>query len=192
MAEHLNIVVPEGERRAGAPGDVPDRMRGRYLTEGRAGQGVSFYADARARAPAFRDHGGRLTTDRNDPTVVRDLVAIAQHRGWNAIGVSGHAAFRQEVWLRARSAGLEVRGYRPTERDLQQAERRREASPLDVPARRDATSQLNIVESVVRARVVDPAEQARILSAARDRIAHWLQRGVPFGGTEAERGRTRG
>lgn len=191
MAEDLNIVVPEGERHTGAPGDVPDRLRGRYLTERRAGQGLGFYADAGAQAPVFRDHGGRLTTDRNDPHVVRDLVAIAAHRGWRAIGVGGHVAFRREVWLRARAAGLEVRGYRPTARDRQQVERGREASPGSATLTPAAAARLDIVEGVVRARVVDPAEQARILSAARNRLAQWLERGATFERADPERRRAR-
>jgi hypothetical protein len=174
MAEDLNIVAPEGDRRAHTPGDVPEQVRRRYLTEARSGPGLGFYSDARAEAAAFRDQGRRLTTDRNDPHVVRDLVAIAQHRGWSAISVRGHSEFRREVWLMARAAGLEVRGYRPTERDRQQADRTRERLPANAP-------RLRVVESVVRARVVEPAEQNRILSAARDRLAQWLERGATFG-----------
>ena len=193
MAEDLNIVAPEGDRRANTPGDVPDQVRRRYLTEARSGPGLGFYPDARAEAALFRDHGRRLTTNRNDPHVVRDLVAIAQHRGWTAISVRGHSEFRREVWLRARAAGLEVRGYRPTERDRQQAERARERSGGSAPSPPEAQARLRIVESVVRARVVEPAEQDRILSAARARLAQWLERGATFERAHArDRERSRG
>lgn len=180
MAEDLNIVAPESDRRATAPGDVPEAMRRRYLTEARGGPGVGFYADARAEAAAFRDLGGRLTTDRNDPHVVRDLVAIAQHRGWSVINVRGHSEFRREVWLRARAAGLEVRGYRPTERDRQQVDRGRTRSTREDAPPLDARTRLRIIEGVVRNRIVEPAEQQRILAAARVRIANWLERGAAF------------
>jgi len=192
MAEDLNIVAPEGDRRANTPGDVPEPLRRRYLTEARSGPGLGFYSDVRAEAAAFRDQGRRLTTDRNDPHIVRDLVAIAQHRGWSTISVRGHSEFRREVWLQARAAGLEVRGYRPTERDRQQAERSRERLPANTPTASDAQARLRIVESVVRARVVEPSEQARILSAARSRLAQWLDRGATFGRARAqERDRSR-
>lgn len=190
MAEDLNIVAPEGDRRSSKVGDVPEQLRRRYLTDPRNGPGLGFYADARAEAAAFRDHGGRLTTDRNDPHVVRDLVAVAQHRGWNTLTVRGHSEFRREVWLRARAAGLEVRGYRPTERDRQQvhrgAQRPGDPAPLSPQAR------LRIVEAVVRDRIVEPSEQARILAAARSRLARWLD---PSAGRDrvavAERDRAR-
>jgi Large polyvalent protein-associated domain 7 len=179
MAEDLNIVAPEADRQTSKAGDVPERLRRRYFTEAR-GRGIGFYADARSEAAAFRDHGARLTTDRNDPHVVRDLVAIAEHRGWNAINVRGHTEFRREVWLRAEAAGLAVRGYRPTERDLQQVDSDRshrgsgQRSPLDSQAR------MRIVEGVVKARIVEPAEQRRVLTAARARLAEWLERGASF------------
>lgn len=193
MAEDLNIVAPEGDRRGNTPGDVPEPLRRRYLTEARNGPGLGFYTDARAEAAAFRDQGRRLTTDRNDPHVVRDLVAIAQHRGWSTVSVRGHSEFRREVWLRARAAGLEVRGYRPTERDRQQAERTRERAPIKDATPPDAQTRLRIVESVVRARVVEPAEQNRIVSAARARVADWLDRGATFRRAQAaERDRPRG
>ncbi|MFN3585804.1 LPD7 domain-containing protein [Phenylobacterium sp.] len=193
MAEDLNILAPEGERRSNAPGDVPEQVRRRYLTESRDGPGLGFYADARAQTAAFRDQDRRLTTDRNDPHVVRDLVAIAQHRGWNTISVRGHSEFRREVWLRARAAGLEVRGYRPTERDLQHAERAQASGSVKRTPELDAQARLRIVESVVRARVVESAEQARILSAARSRLARWLDPGVAVDRkTPPERSRARG
>jgi hypothetical protein len=175
VAEDLNIVTPEGRPRADAQSDVPEHIRRRYLTEPRGGPGLGFYTDARAETAAFRDHGARLSTSRNDPHVVRDLVGIAQHRGWNTISVRGHTEFRREVWLVARAAGLEVRGYRPTERDRQHADRR--SKPPRPRSALDPRDRQRIVEAVVRNRVVEPAEQARILSAARSRLAHWLDRG---------------
>jgi len=178
MAEDLNILTPEGRPRSETQGDVPERIRRRYLTQRRGGAGLGYYADARTHTATFRDQGHRLSTGRNDPHVVRDLVAIAQHRGWSAISVRGHTEFRREVWLAARAAGLEVRGYRPTERDRQQAEQR-----MDIPPRRatslDVGTRLGVVEAVVRNRIVEPSEQARILSAARSRLAQWLERGNP-------------
>ncbi|TAJ71790.1 MAG: hypothetical protein EPO51_11750 [Phenylobacterium sp.] len=180
MAEDLNIVTPEGRPRSETPGDVPERIQRRYLTERRGGAGLGFYADARADTATFRDEGHRLSTGRNDPHVIRDLVAIAQHRGWTTISVRGHTEFRREVWLMARAAGLEVRGYRPTERDRQQAERQSDA-PRPRASALEGRDRLRIVEAVVRNRVVEPSEQARILAAARARLAQWLDRGAPAG-----------
>lgn len=182
--------------RVGAPvaGDVPERLRRRYLTDEKGGPGLGFYVDATIQTAAFRDKGRELIAPRTDPIVIRDMVAIAKHRGWGIVSVRGRADFRREAWLAAASANLEVRGYTPTERDVQELMRKLESRARqrqrDQPDftsafadRRIDTepgpkSRLNVVETVVRARVKDPAAQSRILAAARDRLATWLDRGA--------------
>jgi putative DNA primase/helicase len=79
---------------------------------------------------AFTDHGAKLTTRSENTEVVRSLVAIAQARDWGEIRVTGTERFRKEAWFAARLAGLEVRGYRPTEFEQERSVRavaRREA-----------------------------------------------------------------
>ena len=177
-------------------GDVPERLRRRYFTDEKGGPGLGFYVDATVQTAAFRDRGRELIAPRSDPNVIRDMVAIAQHRGWSIVSVRGAPDFRRESWLAAAAAGLEVRGYSPTERDLQDLTRRLEArarqrqrdqpDPSVTLARRRVEtepgpqSRLKIVETVVRARVTNPDAQARILTAARERLANWLDRGARF------------
>ncbi len=194
--EHPNSLGPSGRGRPGAAGDVPERLRRRYYVDGRGGDGLGFYVDAKIDRPAFRDHGDRLTAARTDPNVVRDLAAIAQHRGWTVIVARGEASFRREAWVEGRALGLEVRGYRPTERDLQEAERRLasriqrpedrsadrvepSASPADRSVQ-NARASMKVVEAVVRARIAEPAKQEAMLKGARGRIADWLERGAEF------------
>jgi hypothetical protein len=186
----LNRLETDQPAASTAPGDVPERLRRRYLTEARGGPGLGFYVDATATTPAFRDQGRRLSTSRNDPNVVRDLVAIAAHRGWRTLEVRGQTDFRREVWLTARTAGLEVRGYQPTPRDEQDLSRRLKRAERDPPRAGDPPApdlnapgprdQLRIVEAVVRNRIVEPSEQARVIAAARTRLATWLERGANF------------
>lgn len=195
-ASALNRVDADTPAASGKPGDIPEKLRRRYYTDPHGGPGLGFYADAAATAPVFRDQGRRLSTSRNDPSVARDLVAIAAHRGWRTLSVRGHADFRREIWIAARTAGLDVRGYEPTPRDEQDLTRRLErADPerawrdrpdanLNAPGPRD---RLRIVEAVVRNRIVEPREQARILAAARSRLAGWLERGAIF--QPADKGR---
>jgi hypothetical protein len=58
--------------------------------------------------------------------VIRDMVSVAQHRGWDALHVRGSAEFRREAWLEAGARGIEVQGYRPTDLDRQALADRRE------------------------------------------------------------------
>jgi hypothetical protein len=103
-----------GRRRAGLPhGDsdpwtVPESVRNRFVQDGHR----FYFPDG---APAFKDHGRRLTTPSENTQVIHSLIEIAHSRGWTEVSVTGTERFRQETWRQARIAGLNVRGYRPSE-----------------------------------------------------------------------------
>jgi hypothetical protein len=118
------------------------------------------------------------------------MVAIARHRGWSSVVVKGATGFRREAWLSGRLQDLEVLGYRPSERDRQLLERRQQARHAtaqktrlpsavrrDTPIRTQARMRLRmkVVDAVVRARIVEPRERARLLAAARDRLTKLLE-----------------
>jgi hypothetical protein len=87
---------------------VPEEVRARFLRVGRN----YFFPDG---TRAFTDRGKRLTTPSENTQVIRSLVSIAQARGWAEVTVAGTERFRKEAWSAARTAGLEVRGYRPSD-----------------------------------------------------------------------------
>ncbi len=192
-----NQIDSEGRGRSTSKGDVPDPVRRRYYLDDRGGPGLGFYADARIQTAAFRDLGTRLVTPRSDPNAIRDMAAVAHHRGWSVVVVHGETDFRREAWLTATALGMQVRGYQPSERDRQDLERRQAAlarkaarSTDERPERGDREARearegavagrtnMRIVEAVVRARVGDRPAQDRILSAARERLASWLEQGA--------------
>lgn len=185
-----NSLRPAGRERSVRRGDTPDHLQRRYFVDDRGGAGLGFYADAQVKTPAFRDTGGRLTAQRSDPHAIRDMTAIAQHRGWRIVVAQGSASFRREAWLQGRAAGLEVRGYRPTVRDLQDLGRRLDRAqgrrPSPEPARSSfphdpgAQDRLRIVEAVVRSRLPDVEAQERILARTRDKVADLITRGARF------------
>jgi len=107
-------------------GDVPESVRKRYYADKAKWSGEpAFFTTAQAKDPAFRDQGRRLVTATESQEVVKDLVAIAQHRNWDRIHVTGSEEFRRSVWIEASQKGLEVRGYKPNDRDLQELDRLR-------------------------------------------------------------------
>lgn len=114
-------------------GDVPDAIKRRYFSEEpQFSSDLRFYTDATTKQAAFRDTGDKLVARETNAEVIKDIVAIAQHRGWNAIEVRGKEDFRREVWMEARLAGLEVTGYKPKQRDTQELERRLDARDTNV------------------------------------------------------------
>jgi len=195
-----NVLAAGGQPRSLERGDVPDRLRQRYYVE-ESRREWRFYVDAQVTQPVFQDRGRRLVSPRSDPNAVRDMTAIAAHRGWRIVEAKGTPSFRREAWLAGRTLGLEVKGYAPTERDLQELARRRsnrermEARLNDLarpPSRRPdrldaAADRLKTVDAVVRARIVEPATQDRLLARARARVADWLEQGARFDRVTPER-----
>jgi len=87
---------------------VPEDVRRRFVQI----KDEYFFPDG---AKAFTDRGEKLTTQSENTEVVRSLVTIAQSRGWGEVRVRGSERFRREAWVAAQTAGIEVRGYKPSE-----------------------------------------------------------------------------
>ncbi len=87
---------------------VPEEVRQRFVQVNNR----YYFPDG---GRAFTDHGTRLTTSSENTEVIKSLVQIAEARGWSEVTVRGTERFRKEAWFAARLAGLEVRGYRPSE-----------------------------------------------------------------------------
>ena len=129
---------PRRERQAeGSPGleqedwnGFPDRVRRKYYVVGaKAGPDgeaihARVYTDRQGEYLAFKDAGNRLSTRNGAPEVVRDMIAVAEHRGWEAVSVRGPVEFRREAWLEATARGLPVRGFEPTELDQETLRKR--------------------------------------------------------------------
>jgi hypothetical protein len=118
--------VPPGDKvTARAPLEQPpERVRKRYL---RAGSQY-FLKDAPYQL-AFEDLGPYLVTEHNRPDVVESMVDMVAAKSWQRIRVSGHEAFRSEVWLRGTQLGIEVSGYEPKAADLARLADARQAHP---------------------------------------------------------------
>lgn len=125
----------QGEQEAPqAPGNarsVPPEIERRFVRVGR-----EFYFPDGSRA--FSDRGRRLTTPSENTEVIRSLIEIARARGWQSLVVSGTERFRKDAWLAAQAAGIEARGYRPSEfeqahavRARARAEARESSEPQD-------------------------------------------------------------
>lgn len=173
----VNRVSPQPATRADGrsldKGDVPTQLLDRYLIErDRQGRPERYYRDHKASDPMFRDHGRALSSQQAYPDAVASMLRIAQHRGWSGIKVSGDEAFRREVWVQGRSLGLEVAGYKPTERDRQAANEPAERAGRRAmePTREEVKRRLDMAAVVVRTLISDPAAQARLMQQAWSRV----------------------
>lgn len=98
---------------------IPQQIAAKFLRKG----DKYYFADMTL---AFVDEGKTLRAETENRSVVKDLVAIARVRGWQAGLVSGSESFRREVWKEAFAEGLQVEGYKPSAAEVQAAERERE------------------------------------------------------------------
>ncbi|CAG4913595.1 LPD7 domain-containing protein [Paraburkholderia gardini] len=140
-------------------GEAPERVRKRYL---RAGNQY-FLKDAPYQM-AFEDLGPYLVTQHNRPDVVESMMDMVEAKSWDRIRVSGHEAFRREVWLQATLLGVQVSGYEPKAADFARlGEGRRElmnnrvAYAGENPPRTDGTRS--------PAPIADPAPAAQAMHA---------------------------
>lgn len=136
-----------GDREAGEPKiddqAVPEHIRRRFVQVGR-----KYYFPDGARA--FTDRGHRLTTASENTEVIKSLVEIAKSRGWEEIVVHGSERFRREAWFVAKTAGIEVRGYRASE--VEEARMVRMLAERSAPARPSAITAQDSASRAARSR----------------------------------------
>lgn len=115
--------------------DAADSLRKRFLEAGE-----QFYYRTAPGEPtkiAFTDHGKRLVTEHDDPSVIQGMVLRAKAKGWAIVRVNGTPEFKTEAWVQATIAGLDVEGYTPRGIDLAQREDRREQRSVRRPTSKD-------------------------------------------------------
>ncbi len=112
--------------RAGRPASAaePDSIARSYYVEEQRGE-RRYYEDYQRKTLAIRADTSAISTRREDLNTVRAMLTLAEARGWSELKVSGSAAFRREAWIEAEARGLAVVGYKPSDPDRQEAERRR-------------------------------------------------------------------
>jgi len=98
---------------------VPAEISSQFLQSG-----DKYYVPNNTKVVAFVDRGDKLETPSSAPQIAKSLVAIAEARGWDELRVKGTDGFRREVWLEASSKGIHVDGYKPSEVDKAELERR--------------------------------------------------------------------
>jgi hypothetical protein len=68
---------------------------------------------------AFRDQGKQISTEHDDPQVVRAMLDVAAHKGWRRVNLVGSETFRRLAWLEAGTRSIQTTGYAPTQEDRQ-------------------------------------------------------------------------
>lgn len=73
---------------------------------------------------AFTAKANSIQTSRDDRQTIGAMLAIAQARGWDRVYITGSKDFVAEAWVEAKVRGIEVEGYKPTQPQRQEADKR--------------------------------------------------------------------
>lgn len=73
-----------------------------------------------------------ISSKKQDQKTVGLMASYAASQGWTTIKVSGTKDFKREAWIEANMRGIEVKGYKPTDPDRQEARRRAEEQGLNI------------------------------------------------------------
>ncbi|MES9903229.1 MAG: LPD7 domain-containing protein [Sedimenticola sp.] len=72
---------------------------------------------------AFTEKDNKLIANDNNPALIKNMMEVAENKGWEKITVTGDKEFRRDVWMEAKARGLTVNGYAPTKQDERKLER---------------------------------------------------------------------
>jgi hypothetical protein len=121
--------------------------------------GAKYHFKDQPTKVAFTDKGERIVSSSNDERAAQAMAKMSEAKGWKSIRVSGHPDFQREVWIEASIRGIEVRGFKPNEKEIAELEMRRE---------REAR---NIVERVSEQEQKHKAEQVSPISKSTEQTA---------------------
>lgn len=132
IAPDPDVKMPDRDDRFSRPMGFDDRF---VVTSRTIGQ--DLYRSYDDKRPAIEDQGDILKTKNADRATAMDMVQLVTHRGWSKMNVKGPEEFRREFWIEGAAQGIEVKGYRPSDKDRAEADRRTELVGYRIVERAD-------------------------------------------------------
>jgi len=121
-----------------------------------------YYSDYQQKQEVMRAQTNTITTKLDDRQTIGQMLDLAQARGWQTVKLRGTDAFEREAWVQAQARGMKAEGYKPTNTDKQEVERRW-ASAMD----REERAAANPVAAATSAAAADRLEAARAKPSER-------------------------
>lgn len=142
----------------------PESIAKTYFIEDKGGE-RRYFDDYKKQGLAMRADEQTISTKREDLNTIKAMMDIAGARGWQTVDVKGTADFKREAWIEASTRGIEALGYRPSDPDRQEADRRRNERGLSNEVRAPlpptpATPAAPVTPANPAASTLDPARNA--------------------------------
>ncbi|NPD69594.1 hypothetical protein HN018_27050 (plasmid) [Lichenicola cladoniae] len=112
------------EAKAPAYATEPEAISRAYYVEDR-GSERRYFDDYKKTALAIRSDDTSINSKREDLNTIRAMLTMAESRGWQEVKVNGSAEFKREAWIEAATRGITAQGYKASDIDRQEADRRR-------------------------------------------------------------------
>lgn len=187
------VVIPVGEpaadqKRVLRSTELPEDVKKRFMhSDNVPGQ---FFERSNNKL-AFIDKGNRLATDQNAPEVIASMISMTQAKGWKSISLKGAEDFRREAWLEASLAGIEVKGYKPSDADLARLdyERQQRMTNAIQPGQPSAPREPNTNEiapakpeapTPIGAEAIALGEVARLKGVREEQLPNFIQAAQAF------------
>lgn len=128
--------------------DFERALQKRYLKAGN-----SYYYRDDTDTIAFEDKDQKLTTEHNDPTVIKSMIELAIAKGWQELDLKGSDEFKREAWLTASINNIKTNGYSPRQVDiakleeLQQEQKRQTLRSNSTIAHKEVVDERKLSES---------------------------------------------
>jgi len=195
-AATLQPVVDRGNgKKPAAYTTEPENIAKAYFIDDKGGE-RRYFDDYKQQGLAMKATEFTISTKREDLNTVKAMMDIASARGWQSVDVKGTAEFKREAWIEAQTRGIEALGYRPSDPDRQEADRRRNERGLSNEVRAPlpptpATPAAPVAPNNPTGSTLDPARNAATARAGvgtaektGDKPAHEHGKGHEKGGHE--------
>lgn len=145
--------------------ELPTSVKANYIAKVQnryfSSEKINFYEkDSDDTTIAFEDRDKSLNTSREDAKTIKAMLDVADSKGWSSINIKGTESFKREVWLEAHLRGIETQGYKPTEKDLVELEKRKaERSNNQVIGNEERSRELNSQQQELPAQKTDKAKE---------------------------------
>lgn len=107
---------------------IPKSVNDTFKIVGPIEKATYFYKD-KPDIEAFKDSGKKISTKSDAKMISDSMIALAKSKNWDSIKVNGSDKFKQSVWMNASLNGIEVKGYKPTQQDLDQLNKELDKKP---------------------------------------------------------------
>ncbi|MBL4753698.1 MAG: hypothetical protein JKY52_08935 [Flavobacteriales bacterium] len=124
LREEFNIGAAKDEQEITLDGEVNEEKKrpvsaeldNRFLINAKGNKTTYAYSNDPDKI-VFTEKKNTLIAKETNPSIIRSMLEVAESKGWESITVKGTKEFKRDTWLEAKTRGLDVNGYEPTEQD---------------------------------------------------------------------------